>query len=108
MKLGRRKFLKYLAFAGAIATMGISGCVSSPETTPATTPTPRPAAEPTPTSKTTTKKFIETKQCPKCSNYMLLEDKKGVLWWVCTEPAYCGYIEKVTEEEILRKYGYMN
>ncbi|NYT00366.1 MAG: hypothetical protein GKB99_01380 [Methanocellales archaeon] len=108
MKIGRRKFLKSLALAGAIVTIGFSGCVSSPETTPAKIPTPRPPLEPTPTSKTTTKDFTETKLCPKCKNNdMFLEDKNGVLWWVCSEPAYCGYTEKVTEEEILRKYGYM-
>ena len=109
MKMGRRRFLKSLALAGAIATMGFSGCISPPETTPATTPTPRPAAEPTPTSKTTTKEFTETKLCPKCkNNYMALQDKNGVLWWVCPDSAYCGYTEKVTEEEILRKYRYIN
>jgi ssDNA-binding Zn-finger/Zn-ribbon topoisomerase 1 len=86
--------------------MGFLGCVSSPETTPTTTSTLRPSAEPTPTSRSANKKFTEAKQCPKCSNYMYLEDKDGVLWWVCSEPAYCGYTEKVTEEEILRKYGY--
>ncbi|HIH36647.1 MAG TPA: 4Fe-4S binding protein [Methanocellales archaeon] len=35
MKMGRRKFLKSIAFAGAIATRGFSGCVSEPEPTPA-------------------------------------------------------------------------
>ncbi|MDD2665907.1 MAG: twin-arginine translocation signal domain-containing protein [Methanocellales archaeon] len=56
--IGRRRFLKSLAIAGAVATMGISGCVSEPEPTPAPTlptartppplpATPKPAA-PTP------------------------------------------------------------
>ncbi|HIH36870.1 MAG TPA: serpin family protein [Methanocellales archaeon] len=78
MKMGRRRFLKSIALAGVIATMGISGCVSEPEPTPAPTapartpplpatatpvpaapaatpshpgaqPTPTPAATPTPT-----------------------------------------------------------
>lgn len=48
MKMGRRRFLKSLAIAGAVATMGISGCVSEPEPTPAPTlptrtPPPLPA-----------------------------------------------------------------
>ena len=48
MKMGRRKFLKSLALAGAIATMGISGCVG-PEPTPAPTlPTRTPPALPAP------------------------------------------------------------
>ena len=107
MNIGRRRFLKSLALAGAIATMGFSGCVSTPESTPPPLPTPRPTTvEPTPTSRSTTKNFTESKQCPECSNYMYIQDKEGVLWWVCSEPAYCGYSEKVTEEEILRKYGY--
>ncbi len=61
MNIGRRKFLKYLAFTGAIATIGLSGCVSEPEPTPAptmpttrtspplpATATPAPAPKPTP------------------------------------------------------------
>ena len=49
MKMGRRRFLKSLALAGAIATMGFSGCVE-PEPTPASTPrqTPAPTSRPTP------------------------------------------------------------
>ena len=48
MKIGRRKFLKSLALAGAIATMGISGCVE-PEPTPAPTlPTRTSPALPAP------------------------------------------------------------
>ncbi len=114
MNIGRREFLKYLVFAGAIATMGFSGCVSTPEPTPipkpAPTPTPKPpAAEPTPTSKQETKRFFdvgtELKQCPWCGFKMSLQDAYGVLWWVCPNED-CGYTEKVTEEEILRKYGY--
>ncbi|MFC1786931.1 hypothetical protein ACFLY8_02730 [Halobacteriota archaeon] len=64
MEMGKRRFLKYLAIAGAIATMGISGCVSEPEPTPAPsmptrtapalptkapTQTPTPISTPTPT-----------------------------------------------------------
>ncbi len=45
--IGRRRFIKSLAVAGAIVTMGVAGCVE-PEPTPAPTPTPRPAATPTP------------------------------------------------------------
>ncbi len=45
MKIGRRKFLKYLAFAGAIATMGFSGCVSPEKPIPALTPTPAQTPE---------------------------------------------------------------
>ncbi|NYT00852.1 MAG: DUF2202 domain-containing protein [Methanocellales archaeon] len=57
---GRRKFIKSLAIAGAIATMGIAGCVSEPEPTPAPSvptrtapalpaaPTAAPAATPRP------------------------------------------------------------
>lgn len=49
-KIGRRRFIKSLAIAGAIAAMGISGCVSPPEElAPASTPTPRPTPTPTPT-----------------------------------------------------------
>ena len=47
MKISRRKFLKSLALAGAIATMGISGCVE-PEPTPAPNPTRKPPATPMP------------------------------------------------------------
>ena len=133
MKIGRRRFLKSLAFAGAITTMGLSGCVSSlepitepdptprplaaPAHTPSPTPkqTPRPtptstptplAVEPTPTSTLTTKKFTESKRCPQCwiPTPMYLADFGGALWWVCKE---CSYIEIVTEPEILRKYGYI-
>ncbi|MFC1787236.1 peroxiredoxin family protein [Halobacteriota archaeon] len=49
MKVGRREFLKSLALAGAIATMGFSGCVSNLEHTPDPTHTPRPIPTPTPT-----------------------------------------------------------
>ncbi len=65
MKIGRRKFLKSLALAGAIATMGISGCVSEPEpipvysmptrTAPALSVTATPS--PTPTANTDLKKL---------------------------------------------------
>ncbi len=60
IKMGRRKFLKSLAIAGAVATIGISGCVSSPEPTsgskptrkpPLLTATATPAPTPTPTPK---------------------------------------------------------
>ncbi|MFC1787505.1 hypothetical protein ACFLY8_05720 [Halobacteriota archaeon] len=63
--IGRRRFIKSLAIAGAIATMGIAGCVSEPEPTPSPsvptrtapalpaqpapgTPAPAPAPRPTP------------------------------------------------------------
>ena len=106
MKMGRRRFLKSLAVAGAIATMGFSGCVSPPEPMPAPLPTPKPpAAKPTQTTNPTTKKFTESKPCPACGGDMYLEDISGVLWWVC-EQEVCGHMEKVTEPEILRKYGY--
>ncbi|NYT00357.1 MAG: TlpA family protein disulfide reductase [Methanocellales archaeon] len=56
MNIGRREFLKSLAFVGAIATMGFSGCVSTQEHTPDPTPTitqkPTPVATPTPVSST--------------------------------------------------------
>jgi len=99
-------FLKSLALAGAIATMGFSGCVSSPEPTPTPVPTPKPpASEPT----QTTKKFFdvgtELKQCPACGVMMYLRDAYGVLFWVCQNED-CGYTEKVTEPDILKKYGY--
>ncbi|MDD3421789.1 MAG: hypothetical protein PHS47_05790, partial [Methanocellales archaeon] len=48
MKIGRRKFLKSLAIAGAVATMGFSGCVSPEDPTPALTPTPTQTPEVTP------------------------------------------------------------
>ncbi len=112
MKIGRRKFLKSLAIAGAVATIGISGCVSSPEPTPTPTPAPTPkptASEPTPASKQTTKRFsyvgTETKPCPLCNADMQLQDVYGKLFWICPVDD-CGYFEEVTEEEILRKYGY--
>ncbi|MDD2778067.1 MAG: hypothetical protein PHS47_02735 [Methanocellales archaeon] len=110
MKMGRRKFLKSLALAGAIATMGFSGCVSTPEPTPTPTPTPIPtpkpsASEPTQTTKTFFDVGTELKQCPACGAYMYLRDVYGVLFWVC-ENEDCGYTEKVTEPEILKKYGY--
>ena len=106
--MGRRRFLKSLALAGAIATMGFSGCVSSSDPTPAHTPAPKPpAAEPTPTSTPTTKEFTESKPCPNCAGDMRLEDVIGVLWWVCEEEE-CRYMERVSEPEILRKYGYMD
>ncbi|MDD2666308.1 MAG: hypothetical protein PHD13_02585 [Methanocellales archaeon] len=105
MKMGRRKFLKSIAFAGAIATMGFSGCVSTPEFTPTPTPTPTPKS--TPTSKQATKKFFdvgtEEKNCPVCSGFMRLQDQSGVLMWVCST---CGHAERVTEPDILKKYGY--
>jgi len=58
--IGRRRFIKSLAIAGAIATMGISGCISEPEpttapsmptrTSPISPATPAPApATPAPT-----------------------------------------------------------
>ena len=113
MKIGRRRFLKYIAFAGAIATMGFSGCISSPETTPSPTPTPTtkpPASESTPTSKQTTRDFFdvgtELKPCPECGALLFLQDAYGILWWVCENVDECGYVEKVSEPEILRKYGY--
>ena len=75
--MGRRRFLKSLALAGAIATMGFSGCVSSSDPTPAHTPAPKPpAAEPTPT----TKEFTESKPCPACHGTLYLEDVYGVLF----------------------------
>ncbi len=49
--IGRRRFLKSLAIAGAVATMGISGCVSEPEPTPAPT-TPARTAPPLPATAT--------------------------------------------------------
>ncbi len=57
MNIGRRKFLKSLAVAGAIITMGVAGCVSpeesvltpTPRPTPTSTPTPTPTPSPTPT-----------------------------------------------------------
>ena len=109
MKMGRRRFLKSLALAGAIATMGFSGCVSPPEPTPAPLPTPKPpAAKPTQTSNPTTKEFTESKPCPACATYMYLEENvSGALLWVC-ENDECGYVERVSEPEILRKYGYMS
>ena len=55
MNIGRRKFLKSLAFVGAIATMGFSGCVSTPEHTPDPTPTPKPISTPKPTPAPTPK-----------------------------------------------------
>ena len=109
MKMGRRDFLKSLAFAGAIATMGFLGCVSTPESTqtPTPTPTPKPtASEPTQTTRTFFDVGTELKQCPECGVQMFLQDAYGVLWWVCQNVDECGYTEKVTEEEILRKYGY--
>ncbi len=108
MKMGRRKFLKSLAFAGAIAAMGFSGCLSTLEPALTPTPTPRPTTvEPKPTSRSTNNKnFTETKKCPQCWIPTLLRimDIQGVLWWVCDG---CSYMAKVTEPEILRKYGYM-
>ncbi|MDD2666723.1 MAG: twin-arginine translocation signal domain-containing protein [Methanocellales archaeon] len=110
MKMGRRRFLKYLAFAGAMATMGFSGCLSSPEPAPTPMPTPMPTPRPTtveltPISRSNNKNFTETKKCPQCWMPTLLHimDIQGVLWWVCDG---CSYMEKVMEPEILRKYGY--
>jgi hypothetical protein len=112
MNIGRREFLKSLAVAGAIATMGFSGCLSTPEPTPSPTPTPIPTPKPPAiesTPKQTTKRFFdvgtELKQCPWCGVQMSLQDAYGILWWVCPNED-CGYAEKVTEPEILRKYGY--
>ena len=115
MNIGRREFLKSLALAGAIATMGFSGCVSTqstPEPTPKPTPAPTPKppeTEPSPTSKQTTRNFFdvgtETKICPNCGATMYLVNYRG-LRWMCERDAYCGYAELVTEPEILRKYGY--
>lgn len=108
--MGRRRFLKYLAFAGAMATMGFSGCLSSPEPAPTPMPTPMPTPRPTtveltPISRSNNKNFTETKKCPQCWMPTLLHimDIQGVLWWVCDG---CSYMEKVMEPEILRKYGY--
>ncbi len=62
MKIGRRRFLKSLAVAGAVATMGISGCVSEPEPAPSPTLPTRtapalsikvPTSTPTPTPTST-------------------------------------------------------
>ncbi len=50
MNIGRREFLKSLAFVGAVATMGFLGCVSTPEPTPTPTPTHPPTPTPTPPS----------------------------------------------------------
>ena len=114
--IGRRKFLKSIAFVGAIVAMGFSGCVSTPESTPTLTPAPTPtptqkptASDPTPTSKQTTKSFFDVgtdlKPCQLCDDEMHLQDVYGVLWWIC-EHEDCKYFEKVTEPEILKKYGY--
>ncbi|MFC1786887.1 hypothetical protein ACFLY8_02480, partial [Halobacteriota archaeon] len=78
--------------------------------TPAHTSTPKPSAsEPTPKSTQTTKGFTyvgtEIKPCPVCNAEMQLQDVYGTLFWICPVDD-CGYFEKVTEEEILRKYGY--
>ena len=111
MNIGRREFLKSLAFAGAIATMGFLGCVSEPEPTPTPTPTPTPkppTSEPTPTTRTFLDVGTELKPCPECGFMLFLQDAYGVLWWFCQNVDECGYIEKVTEEEILRKYSYMD
>ncbi|MFC1786786.1 hypothetical protein ACFLY8_01970 [Halobacteriota archaeon] len=114
MNIGRREFLKYIAFAGAIATMGFSGCVSTPEPTPNPVPTPIPtpkpsASEPTPTSTPITINGYyvgtETKICPLCGSTMYLIYYNGLKWF-CEQDAYCGHSELVTEPEILRKYGY--
>ncbi|HIH36802.1 MAG TPA: hypothetical protein HA232_02710 [Methanocellales archaeon] len=108
MKMGRRKFLKSIAFAGAMAAMGFSGCISSPEPTPTPTPAPTPkplASEPTQTTKTFFDVGTELKQCPWCGVMMYLRDHYGELFWVCPNDD-CGYIEKVTEPDILKKYGY--
>ncbi|MDD2777800.1 MAG: hypothetical protein PHS47_03875 [Methanocellales archaeon] len=112
MNIGRRELLKSLAFAGAIAVMGFSGCLSSPEPTPNPKPTPTPTPAPTPkpmaselTDTTRPLFFVgtENKTCPQCGSTMQLMDLYGVLWWVC---GYCGYSEVVKESEILKKYGY--
>ncbi|NYT00915.1 MAG: hypothetical protein GKB99_04250 [Methanocellales archaeon] len=114
MNIGRREFLKFIAFAGAIATMGFSGCVSTPEPMPNPTPTTTPIPTPKPpaseqTKTQTTKRFsyvgTETKPCPLCNFDMQLQDVYGKLFWICPIDD-CGYFEEVTEEEILRKYGY--
>ena len=112
MNIGRRGFLKSLALVGAIATMGFLGCMSTPEPTPTPTssPTPKPPeSKSTPTQKQTTRTFFvvgtELKPCPECGAQMFLQDVYGVLWWVCQDED-CGYAERVTEPEILRKYGY--
>ncbi|MDD2777733.1 MAG: hypothetical protein PHS47_02690 [Methanocellales archaeon] len=113
MNIGRRKFLKSLALAGAIATMGFSECVSTPEPTPTPTPTPIPTPKPsasepkqTPTTKTFFDVGTELKQCPACGVMMYLRDAYGRLFWVCQNVDECGWSELVTEPEILRKYGY--
>ncbi|MFC1787366.1 hypothetical protein ACFLY8_04985 [Halobacteriota archaeon] len=111
----RREFLKSIAFVGAMVAMGFSGCVSTPEPTPTPTPahtsTPKPSAsEPTSKSTQRTKNFFdvgtELKPCPWCGAMMFLQDAYGILWWVCENVDECGWSERVTEPEILRKYGY--
>ncbi|NYT00188.1 MAG: hypothetical protein GKB99_00475 [Methanocellales archaeon] len=116
MNIGRREFLKFIAFAGAIAAMGFSGCVSSPEPMPNPTPLPTPiptpkppSSEPTPTYSPINKRFAyvgtETKICPQCGSTMYLVNYLGLRWF-CENDSYSGYSELVTEPEILRKYGY--
>lgn len=65
----------------------------------------KPKISPTSTSTPKTKEFTESKRCPQCfvPTAMHLIDFNGTLWWACDA---CGYFEKVSEQEILRKYGY--
>ncbi|NYT00727.1 MAG: hypothetical protein GKB99_03255 [Methanocellales archaeon] len=69
MKIGRRKFLKSLALAGAIAAMGFSGCVSHEDPTPTPTPTPTQKPEVTP------EKVEDQEEGP--DNETLIE---GIIW----------------------------
>ncbi|MDD5447497.1 MAG: hypothetical protein PHY36_06440, partial [Methanocellales archaeon] len=80
----------------------------TPTPTPTPIPTPKPSAsEPkqTPTTKTFFDVGTEMKVCPVCGYDMYLRDVYGTLFWVCRNQT-CGYIERVTEPEILKKYGY--
>ena len=59
--MGRRRFLKSLALAGAIATMGLSGCVEEEVVTPTQTMPPRVEATSTPTPTAGPEKLEEVK-----------------------------------------------
>ncbi|MFC1787518.1 hypothetical protein ACFLY8_05785 [Halobacteriota archaeon] len=99
-KMGVSKILKYIVLAGAIAIIGISGCLSELEFYPAITPAPTPATTPAPcinlnelpiapVSNSTEKLDILTSiQCPQDSEYLYISDINGELWWVC---AVCNY-----------------
>lgn len=61
MKMGRRRLLRSLALAGAIATMGISGCVEEEVVKPTQTMPPRVEATSTPTPTAGPEKLEEVK-----------------------------------------------